>query len=60
MGAVAREEFEELSEYAREGVVSLENGMVRMSEDARSLVRVVSSVFDVYHRKRIAQHSMAV
>ena len=39
------EEFDELSSYAREGVVSLDNGIVRISDDARSLVRVVASVF---------------
>ncbi len=59
-GDLFAEEFEELSEYARDGVVSLDHGIVRVSDDARSLVRVVASVFDAYHKKRMAQHSIAV
>lgn len=53
-------EMAELSEYARDGVVSVENGIVRVPDDARSLVRVVASVFDAYYKKQVARHSMAV
>lgn len=57
---VFADEFEELSQFASEGVVSLDNGILQVSEDARSLVRVVASVFDSYHRKNLARHSIAV
>jgi oxygen-independent coproporphyrinogen-3 oxidase len=59
-GDLFAEEFEELSEYARQGVVSLEHGIVRVLEDARSLVRVVAAVFDAYYKRRLAQYSIAV
>ena len=59
-GSAFAEELEALSAYERDGIVALENGVVRVSEDARSLVRIVASVFDAYYGKRIAQHSVAV
>jgi oxygen-independent coproporphyrinogen-3 oxidase len=59
-GQPFREEIETLSDYARDGVVKLEDGVVSVPADAQSLVRIVASVFDTYHKKRIAQHSVAV
>jgi len=53
-------EMAELWEYAREGVVTIEKGIVRVPEDARSLVRVVANIFDSYHKKQMARHSVAV
>jgi oxygen-independent coproporphyrinogen-3 oxidase len=53
-------EMAELSQYARDGVVTVENGIVRVTEEARSMVRVVAAVFDSYHKKRMARHSIAV
>jgi oxygen-independent coproporphyrinogen III oxidase len=49
-----------LSDYARDGVVSVENGVVTVPGDAQALVRVVAAVFDAYLGKRIARHSVAV
>jgi len=54
------EELETLSTYERDGIVVLESGVVRVPDEARSLVRIVASVFDAYHGKRIANHSVAV
>ena len=53
-------EMAELSQYARDGVVTVENGIVRVTEEARSLVRVVAAIFNSYHKKRMARHSIAV
>jgi len=54
------EELEALSALERDGIVALESGVVRVTEEALPLVRVVASVFDAYHGKRLAQHSLAV
>lgn len=59
-GSPFAEELDALSAFERDGIVALENGVVRVAEEARPLVRIVASVFDAYHGKRITQHSVAV
>jgi oxygen-independent coproporphyrinogen III oxidase len=53
-------ELEELSEFARDDVVTLESGRARVNDDAKSLVRTVAAVFDAYRGRGAAQHSVAV
>ena len=59
-GKVAQDVLAPLNAVGATEGCALENGVVRVSEDARSLVRIIASVFDAYHGKRTAQHSVAV
>lgn len=53
------DELRQLQQYARDGLVSLEGG-VRLTDAGRPLVRVVAAVFDEYHARAMARHSVAV
>ena len=53
-------EIADLSVYAESGILEIASGRIRVSPDARSFVRIVSSVFDAYLRTAPATHSVAV
>jgi len=53
-------EIAELREMEADGILVLDHGVVRMTEAGRPLVRVAAAVFDVYHRRGAARHSVAV
>ncbi len=54
------EELACLAPYAADGIIAIDGGKIRIAEDAKSLVRVIASVFDEYHQANRANHSMAV
>ncbi len=60
MGDGFTNELAHLAHYAADGIVTIDGGKVRIADGARSLVRVIASVFDEYHHARRANHSMAV
>ena len=49
-----------LEAYARDGMISSDGGTIRVQNHARSLVRIIASVFDTYLRASEARHSVAV
>ncbi len=53
-------EREILAAYARDGIISIENNVLRMRDGAQSLVRVVAAVFDSYLTRGSPGHSSAV
>jgi oxygen-independent coproporphyrinogen-3 oxidase len=54
------EEIAELRIMEADGLVVLDDGVVRMTEEGRPLVRVAAAAFDAYHRRGAARHSVAV
>lgn len=54
------DEVRDLGTMAADGVLTLDNGRVRVTEEGRPLVRAVASVFDTYFARRTARHSVAV
>ena len=54
------DEIAELTAMEADGLLTLEDGVVRMTEAGTPLVRVAAAVFDVYHRSSAARHSVAV
>ncbi|MFM2391743.1 MAG: oxygen-independent coproporphyrinogen oxidase HemN [Pseudomonadota bacterium] len=53
-------ELAALADYARDGIVTISGGVVAIPQGAQSLVRIVACVFDSYHKRQVAQHSLAV
>ncbi len=49
-----------LEPYVREDIVSIDGTKLSMATDNRSLVRVVSAIFDTYLRTGATKHSVAV
>lgn len=53
-------EFEQLSEYVDGGIVSIDDGVVRVADDARYLVRIIACIFDAFQTRPTVRHSVAV
>jgi len=54
------EAIAELAAMQEDGILVLEDGVVRMTEEGRPLVRVAASAFDTYFHRGAARHSVAV
>lgn len=54
------DEFEELAEMERDGLVTLDGHVLRLTPEGTPLVRTVASVFDAYLSTGGARHSVAV
>ena len=54
------DELEALEPLAADGLVSIEDGVVRVEPQGRPLVRTVCAVFDAYLARGVARHSRAV
>ncbi len=53
-------ELADLDPMQEDGLISLEDGRLRLSEQGRPLVRVVAAAFDAYLPRARARHSVAV
>ncbi|WP_425405097.1 oxygen-independent coproporphyrinogen III oxidase [Hwanghaeella sp.] len=53
-------EFADLAEMERDGMVTLDGHVLRLTEAGKPLVRTVAAVFDTYLATRNARHSVAV
>ena len=54
------DELEALEPLAADGLVSIEDGVVRVEPQGRPLVRTVCALFDAYLARGVARHSRAV
>lgn len=54
------EELEDLGEMAKDGLLTVTSGCVRMTESGLPFVRLAATAFDSYHRRALARHSVAV
>ena len=53
-------ELEELQQFAADGIITLDDQRLQISETGRKLVRTVAAVFDSYYCQAPARHSVAV
>ena len=53
-------ERQELLQFERDGMVTLDGDLLRLTPSGRPLVRTVAAVFDEYFAKAAARHSVAV
>jgi oxygen-independent coproporphyrinogen-3 oxidase len=53
-------EFEMLTPLAEQGIVSMADGRVMVTEDGRPFVRLVAAAFDAYFGRSRGRHSVAV
>lgn len=54
------EAFEELEEMQADGLLTLSQGTVRMTDKGRPLVRIAAAAFDTYLQHSTTRHSVAV
>ncbi|MDR3464602.1 MAG: oxygen-independent coproporphyrinogen III oxidase [Xanthobacteraceae bacterium] len=59
-GADFGEEIDMLAPFVAEGLVSVGDGVVAISDAGRTVARVIASVFDVFYRQRTGRFSVAV
>jgi len=55
-----REEIELLAPFVAEGLVSVHDGVIVVTDAGRTVARVIASVFDVFYRERTGRFSVAV
>jgi oxygen-independent coproporphyrinogen-3 oxidase len=53
-------EIDALREFAREGLVEIEDDVVTVTGEGRAFVRIVAAVFDTYLPRNQGRHSAAV
>jgi oxygen-independent coproporphyrinogen-3 oxidase len=54
------DELESLLPLVRDGLVAIDGGRIRVTEQGRPFLRVLASAFDVYLEAKPARHSLAV
>lgn len=55
-----QEEIDLLAPFVAEGLVTVEGGVIAITEAGRTVARVIASVFDVFCRQRTGRFSVAV